>query len=107
VSNLVVDIAYIATLASTLIGACILVAGVVFVVMMVRAFRTPAPEPVAERDAPDVYGALYRAALAAAPSDATPLSGPPSGRVTRPDGIHAMRRAFSKRMKACDRHAEG
>jgi hypothetical protein len=104
VSNVVVDIAYMATVASTLVGVGILVGGVFFLVGMVRAFQAPKPAMKVERSEPaDVFAAIYRAALESRPppaADDAPLSLPVFARVTRPDGFRARARVAAKSANA-------
>jgi hypothetical protein len=65
VSHLILDIAYIATVASTVVGLSILVGGTVFLVEMVRAFTGAVPETAVDPEAPaDVFDSIYLAILA-------------------------------------------
>ena len=58
------DIAYIATVASTVVGLSILVGGTVFLVEMVRAFKGEVPEAAVDPKAPvDVFDSIYLAIL--------------------------------------------
>ena len=64
-SSVIGNIAYIATVASTLVGVAILVGGTLFLVQMTRAFKaTSGPPPVAHRREVDIYAVIYRAVLA-------------------------------------------
>ena len=63
-SNLILDIAYIATVASTVVGLSILVGGTVFLVEMVRAFKGEVPEAAVYGKAPiHVFDSIYLAIL--------------------------------------------
>jgi hypothetical protein len=99
VSSFLVDIAYAATVTSTLAGVGMLVGGVIFVVTMVRAFKTHAATSIeGAGESADPMAALYRAVLATSVADAEADSPP----VTRPEGIRAKARVLAKRASACD-----
>ncbi len=62
--NSIGNLAYIATVASTLVGIAILVGGTLFLVRMTSTFKASCPPPVAHRREVDVYAVVYRAVLA-------------------------------------------